>query len=121
MQVHGCAAKSQSLDLQVVSHEAVEAAKDGEVKVQILFSMSRSETKPTFCKNPGPIWAEISWASDKQRLKGPASQILELSMLWLASVRLHIAPGRNTPLASGSWKVKLCRALLSCFHLFPSR
>jgi hypothetical protein len=55
MQVHGCAAKSQSLDLQVVSHEAVEAAKDGEVKVQISFSMSRSETKPTFCKNPGPI------------------------------------------------------------------
>ena len=39
MQVHGCAAKSQSLDLQVLSHEAVEAAKDGDVKVQISFSL----------------------------------------------------------------------------------
>ena len=32
--------------------------------------------------------------------------------------RLHIAPGRNYALSLRQWKVKLCRALLSCFHLF---
>ena len=39
-------------------------------------------------------------------------------MLRPACIRLHIAPGRNTPLASDSWKVKLCGTLSSCFHLF---